>query len=249
MRDFEQYAKWFKDTRQAMTPMQKLEFAKLKKSDDLCEVCFNGNMEAMLCDGVRPYFDTSASDMYNRPVTHEHSCAKLRYKREQHTVVERLRRTGIPWNIVKRYGTDMLLSAVQTPDELIVGGNALPVGMYEEHSNPLEALAFRVSLSVVYNGMQSKYFLVPVALAQYNRWKDLLVEYGDGVAFLTLARFDMGSAPYFILDMLHELVNLRYNLGLPTLVTVGAQPKARTDKELELYESMLSWSTLSEIKF
>jgi hypothetical protein len=191
-----------------------------------------------------------ASELYNRPIIKEMSCPKLKYKRNQESVMGRIRESNIPWNLVRQYEREQLLSVRKDNNGFLwVGGTCITPMTYESHSSNLEKKSILLSLSLIYAGLRSKYFLTPLVFQKYNSWKDLLVDFGESVDFLTIARFDMGVAPFFILELLYELISFRKSQGLTTLVTVGSQPKARNDTEFALYEDMSSWGTFTELIF
>jgi hypothetical protein len=240
---------WF--VGRAPSTLQAFQIKQIKALDAQCVQCLKRAPGDMMCDGVRLTYSPEASQLYGSPQVSMATCSKLRQRQEVGTLDRRLAASVIPTRVVRdwqrKYTASEYPKVQLTDDGVLVEECLLPEMAYELHTEAVHQLALHTALSLIHRGYNARCVLVPLLLDKYPTWSRFISDFGPGLDFLALERYDLGNAPGYVIEHVIELLRYRKENGLMTLVTVGETPRARNAQEEQLYAEMQTWGSISEV--
>lgn len=203
--------------------MNQLIYEKLQRLDAQCELCKTG--DTMLCEGIRIYQKGEYKEHLIR--TYTASCDKLKAKVAEASAEIQLDYSGIPQNFINNNDPEY---DARWDSKLV----------FQEFSEADRISMWKHGLWKIAQWDTFKYTMLMLLFKQYTNWGNILTDFGKRYDLLVLDRFDMGTAPEFILDAVYELIMYRFHNGLGTIITVGNNPRPRNAREKELYQFLES---------
>lgn len=189
----------------------------------LCQTCMAD--EPMLCAGYK-WVNGSPGRV---------PCAKLEWKLLMDRINENVKRSSIPASFVEDWIQSRVIPGWGITSDVL---RVLPP------TNEARREGWGYGMFAMHSGRKTfKYVPVQLLLKDANNWDRILETLGGPTySIVMFDRFDLGSAPDMVIDLLCETIWARYNAGRETIVTANTDnPRIRAVSEITVYELFEQW--------
>lgn len=189
----------------------------------LCQTCMVG--DDMLCPGYK----------WVEGVPGRVPCSKLEWKLLIDRIDENVKRSGIPASFVDEWYVNKVIPGWGLTNQTL---RVFPP------TNEARREGWGYGMFTMSSGRRTfKYVPVQLLLKDANTWDRMFETLGGPTySVVMFDRFDLGSAPDMVIDLLCETVWARYNAGRETIVTANTDnPRIRATSEIAVYELFEQW--------
>jgi hypothetical protein len=244
--------KWLKLNSVEPTPLVLKQNQCVLEYDALCAECNKLPTDQMLCSGFRPYFDLEDSEYYGVPIFGNAACPKLVDLQVRSHLDNRLKNSFLTKTVVQEaiseYGADYFVFEIKE-DEILVNEIAFPKMTQAPASIEVSQVLQVIIVGAIFNGYTAKRMYPQQIMVNAQSEDDLYNNFVLTTDWLVVERLDLLIGRHYEKERMREVIRQRIVQGLPTVVTMGANPLAKSEAEAELFKEVQGWQEFPIMAF